>query len=56
MTFAAPSAQAHNLFIALGKEPAALRAGEGVAIPLEPGLVSNKFMTAVRADDTKIGG
>ena len=56
VTLAAPSAQAHDLFIALGKKPTALRAGEGVAVALEPGLVSSELMTAVRADDTKIGG
>ena len=53
VTLAAPSAQAHDLFIALGKKPTALRAGEGVAVALEPGLVSSELMTAVRADDRR---
>jgi hypothetical protein len=49
-------AQAQDLFVALGYEPATFRAGDGVAVPLEPCLVSSELMMAVRADDTQRGG
>jgi hypothetical protein len=45
-----------NFFVALGNEPAACWAGDGVSVSLEPCLVSVEFMAAMRADEMQRGG
>ena len=45
-----------NFFVALGNEPAACWAGDGVSVSLEPCLVSVEFMAAMGADEMQRGG
>jgi hypothetical protein len=45
-----------DFFVALGDERPACRARDGVAVSLEPSLVSVEFMPAMRADEVQRGG